>query len=137
MLRQHLLTPRQTDGLRLTDAGGGLHCGVARFYRQAYQGSLVSGWLPTLDGVADRVSFSEAKATDYASQDCDLICFFECLHDMGHPDRALRLAAESGTHVLGAQAGEARLAALVRANGFSRFRRATQTPFNLIQEARR
>ena len=213
-----------------------LHCGVAQFYRNAYQGSLVSGWLPTLDGVtaklergarvadvgcghghstvimakafpasrfwgfdvhpasiaaarrhaeqagvADRVTFMEAKATDYASQDYDLICFFDCLHDMGHPDRALRHAAdalapdgtvmlvepyasdrveenanpvgrlyyaasttlctahaisENGTHVLGAQAGEARLAALARANGFSRFRRATQTPFNLVLEAR-
>ena len=45
--------------------------------------------------------------------------------------------SENGTHVLGAQAGEARLADLARASGFSRFRRAGQTPFNLILEARR
>lgn len=38
---------------------------------------------------------------------------------------------------LGAQAGEARLREIVvGAGGFSRFRRATQTPFNLILEAR-
>jgi len=37
---------------------------------------------------------------------------------------------------LGAQAGEARLAEVVRQGGFSRFRRATQTPFNLVLEAR-
>ncbi|MDQ6732291.1 MAG: methyltransferase domain-containing protein [Actinomycetota bacterium] len=37
---------------------------------------------------------------------------------------------------LGAQAGEARLRAIVTQGGFSRFRRATQTPFNLILEAR-
>jgi hypothetical protein len=37
---------------------------------------------------------------------------------------------------LGAQAGERRLAALLREAGFSRVRRATQTPFNLILEAR-
>jgi SAM-dependent methyltransferase len=37
---------------------------------------------------------------------------------------------------LGAQAGEARLQAVVTAGGFSRFRRATQTPFNLVLEAR-
>jgi SAM-dependent methyltransferase len=37
---------------------------------------------------------------------------------------------------LGAQAGEARLAAVAREGGFGRFRRATETPFNLILEAR-
>jgi SAM-dependent methyltransferase len=37
---------------------------------------------------------------------------------------------------LGAQAGEKRLAAVARDGGFSRFRRAAETPFNLILEAR-
>ena len=37
---------------------------------------------------------------------------------------------------LGAQAGEKRLKQVVTAGGFTRFRRATQTPFNLIFEAR-
>jgi SAM-dependent methyltransferase len=37
---------------------------------------------------------------------------------------------------LGAQAGEARLRTVVRDGGFSKFRRAAQTPFNLIFEAR-
>ena len=37
---------------------------------------------------------------------------------------------------LGAQAGEKRIREVVTAGGFSRFRRATQTPFNLIFEAR-
>jgi SAM-dependent methyltransferase len=37
---------------------------------------------------------------------------------------------------LGAQAGEKRLAEVVRKGGFTRFRRATETPFNLILEAR-
>lgn len=37
---------------------------------------------------------------------------------------------------LGAQAGEARIGEIVRAAGFTRFRRATQTPFNLVFEAR-
>ena len=133
-------------------------------------------------GVADRVTFEVATASGYPARDYDLICFFDCLHDMGHPERALRHAAgsldpdgtvmlvepyandrvedninpvarlyysvsttvccahaisEDGTHALGAQAGEARLANLVRASGFSKFRRAAQTPFNLILEARR
>lgn len=37
---------------------------------------------------------------------------------------------------LGAQAGEARLRAIVEGAGFSRLRRATQTPFNMVLEAR-
>ena len=37
---------------------------------------------------------------------------------------------------LGAQAGEARLRDVVGKGGFKRFRRATQTPFNLVLEAR-
>jgi SAM-dependent methyltransferase len=37
---------------------------------------------------------------------------------------------------LGAQAGEARLREVVTSGGFSRFRRATETPFNLVLEAR-
>ena len=36
---------------------------------------------------------------------------------------------------LGAQAGEARIRDVVTQGGFSRFRRATETPFNLIYEA--
>jgi SAM-dependent methyltransferase len=37
---------------------------------------------------------------------------------------------------LGAQAGEARLREVVTTGGFTRFRRATETPFNLVLEAR-
>jgi hypothetical protein len=37
---------------------------------------------------------------------------------------------------LGAQAGEARLREVAREGGLTRFRRATETPFNLILEAR-
>ena len=37
---------------------------------------------------------------------------------------------------LGAQAGEGRIKEVVTSGGFSRFRRATQTPFNLVFEAR-
>jgi 2-polyprenyl-3-methyl-5-hydroxy-6-metoxy-1,4-benzoquinol methylase len=38
---------------------------------------------------------------------------------------------------LGAQAGEARIRDVVEAGGFARFRRAAETPFNLVFEARR
>jgi hypothetical protein len=59
-------------------------------------------------------------------------------------DRALLLSAagahaisEGGTLVLGAQAGEARLREVFQKAGFTHFRRAAETPFNLIFEARR
>jgi 2-polyprenyl-3-methyl-5-hydroxy-6-metoxy-1,4-benzoquinol methylase len=45
------------------------------------------------------------------------------------------LSQEVGT-ALGAQAGEKRLREVVTSGGFKHFRRATQTPFNLIFEAR-
>ncbi|MBP7147553.1 MAG: class I SAM-dependent methyltransferase [Acidobacteria bacterium] len=44
--------------------------------------------------------------------------------------------ADGGELVLGAQAGEARLAEVFRKAGFRHFRRATETPFNLVLEAR-
>ncbi len=37
---------------------------------------------------------------------------------------------------LGAQAGEARMREVVTAGGFREFRRASETPFNLVFEAR-
>jgi len=46
------------------------------------------------------------------------------------------LSQEVGT-ALGAQAGEARLTELLHAAGFSHVRRACETPFNLVIEARR
>lgn len=45
--------------------------------------------------------------------------------------------SEGGELVLGAQAGEQRLADVFRKAGFTHFRRAAETPFNLILEARR
>jgi hypothetical protein len=37
---------------------------------------------------------------------------------------------------LGARAGEARIREVVTSAGFSHFRRATETPFNIVYEAR-
>jgi SAM-dependent methyltransferase len=45
--------------------------------------------------------------------------------------------SEGGHMVLGAQAGQARLAEVFRKGGFTHFRRAAVTPFNLIFEVRR
>ncbi|MBO0834085.1 MAG: class I SAM-dependent methyltransferase [Actinobacteria bacterium] len=44
--------------------------------------------------------------------------------------------AQEGARGLGAQAGERQIATLLRDAGFSRVRRATETPFNIILEAR-
>ena len=44
--------------------------------------------------------------------------------------------AASTMAALGAQAGETRIGEVARDAGFARFRRATQTPFNLVFEAR-
>jgi SAM-dependent methyltransferase len=132
-------------------------------------------------GVSDRVSFAVGTAVDLPEQGFDLICFFDCLHDMGDPVGAARQArsalaeggtvmlvepnaadrveenagpigrvyysasttlccahalSEGGQHVLGAQAGEARLADVFAEAGFTHWRLAEQTPFNLILEAR-
>jgi SAM-dependent methyltransferase len=132
-------------------------------------------------GVAQRATFATARADDYPGTGYDLICFFDCLHDLGDPVAAAAHAAkaiardgtvmlvepfandrvednispvarmyyaastticcahaisEGGRLVLGAQAGEARLADVFRKAGFTRFRRAFATPFNLVLEAR-
>jgi SAM-dependent methyltransferase len=128
------------------------------------------------------VTFEVATAKDFPEQDYDLICFFDCLHDMGDPVGACAhvnraLAADGSLMVvepmagdtleenlnpvgrvyyafsatvctpaslnqevglaLGAQAGEKRLAEVVREGGFGQVRRAAETPFNLILEARK
>lgn len=133
-------------------------------------------------GVADRASFVKSTAKDYPGNDYDLICYFDCLHDMGDPVGAARHAWQSlkpdGTVLLvepyandtldenmnpvgrlfyaastfictpnslsqevglglGAQAGEKRLRDVFTEAGFTQFRRAAQTPFNLILEARK
>jgi hypothetical protein len=44
--------------------------------------------------------------------------------------------SEGGQMVLGAQAGEARLAQVFEQAGFRSFRRASETPFNLILQAK-
>jgi SAM-dependent methyltransferase len=46
-------------------------------------------------GVADRLSFDEATAKGYQGKDYDLICFFDCLHDLGDPVGAARHAHQA------------------------------------------
>ncbi|WP_250123824.1 methyltransferase domain-containing protein [Chroococcidiopsis sp. CCMEE 29] len=132
-------------------------------------------------GVADRVKFEVAAAKNFPGSGYDLVCFMDCLHDMGDPVGAAKhtrqVLAQDGTVLLvepfagrniednlnpvgrlfyaastavctpcslsqevglglGAQAGERRLSEVMAEAGFTRFRRATQTPFNLVLEAR-
>jgi SAM-dependent methyltransferase len=54
--------------------------------------------------VADRITFDVTDAAAYPAEGYDLICFFDCLHDMGRPvDAAVRAArslAKDGTVML-------------------------------------
>ena len=69
--------------------------------------------------------------------------FEENLNPLGHMAYAAStlictptsLAQEVGA-ALGSQAGEARPREVVTAGGFTRLRRASETPFNLVLEAR-
>jgi len=231
-----LETFRTGGGLGWDEHDGRLFCGVAAFFRNGYQANLVQHWLPTLDGVieklqqgirvadvgcgyghstiimakafpnseffgfdyhpesideareyardegvADRVHFEVATAKTLPNHQFGLICFFDCLHDMGDPVGAAQHAKQvlnkdgslmlvepyAGDQVedninpvgrlyysasttlccahslseevglaLGAQAGEKRLANVFRQAGFTRFRRATETPFNLVLEVK-
>ncbi len=209
--------------------------GTERFFRAGYNANLLSGWLPALDGVVEKLArggraadvgcghgastilmakafpksefvgidyhgasidtareraktagvtnarFEVADATSYSGRDFDLIAFFDCLHDMADPVGASRHARQAlkadgncmivepfagdsveqnlnpvgrvyygasslvcvpvslakGGPALGAQAGEKRLRnVVVEQGGFTRFRRATETPFNIVLEAR-
>ena len=55
-------------------------------------------------GVSERVRFSLANAKSYPAHGYDLICFFDCLHDMGDPvgvaEYARKALADDGTILL-------------------------------------
>lgn len=46
-------------------------------------------------GVDDRVTFETATAKDYPQNNYDLICYMDCLHDMGDPVGAAKHAREA------------------------------------------
>lgn len=131
-------------------------------------------------GVSANCSFEVATATDFPGDGYDLVCHFDCLHDMGDPVAAAqhvkKALAKDGTWMLvepfahdddhknhnvvgrvfyaastmicvpaslahegaalGAQAGEKRLSEVASKAGFKKFRRAAETPFNLVLEGR-
>jgi SAM-dependent methyltransferase len=132
-------------------------------------------------GVDHRAKFAIATAKQLPGTGYDLVCLFDCLHEMGDPVGAARrirqalapdgtlllvepaagerlednlnpigrtyyglstvvctpasLAQEVGLG-LGGQAGELQLRIVLREAGFTHVRRATETRFNLILEAR-
>jgi 2-polyprenyl-3-methyl-5-hydroxy-6-metoxy-1,4-benzoquinol methylase len=178
-------------GARVADVG----CGVGAstiIMAKAYPASTFRGFdthAPSIElarqrardaGVADRVTFDVANATDFPGQGYDLIAHFDCFHDLEDPSSAAKRAREAvsptgtwlvvepfandraednhnivgrvfysastmlcvphslsrGGPALGAQAGEATLAKHIADGGWRQVRRATQTPFNLVIEAR-
>jgi ubiquinone/menaquinone biosynthesis C-methylase UbiE len=46
-------------------------------------------------GVDDRATFVEATAKTFPGNDFDLVCFFDCLHDMGDPVGAAKHACNA------------------------------------------
>ena len=132
-------------------------------------------------GLSDQIEFEVASSTDYASSGFDLVCFMDCLHDMGDPLGAAKHAkqalndagsvllvepfandtveenmnplgrlfysastyfcsansiSQGGAHTLGAQAGEPGVREVFEQGGFGSFARATETPFNIVYQAK-
>jgi SAM-dependent methyltransferase len=227
---------RTGEGLGWHEHDEGVFHGCEKFFRPGYAANLVNSWIPSLDGVKekleagarvadvgcgkgastilmaqaypnsrfvgfdyhdksieaaresarrvgvqDRVSFEVASAKSFPGTGYDFVAVFDCLHDMGDPIGAAahvrQSLANNGTWMivepfahdrlkdnlnpvgrimysfstllctpcsrsqevglcLGAQAGEARIREVVNAAGFNGFRRATETPFNIVYEAR-
>ncbi|MBY3274804.1 class I SAM-dependent methyltransferase [Rhizobium laguerreae] len=224
---------RHGGGVSWTDRCNCMFCGTDRFFRPGYKANLVESWLPSLEGVVEKlergaqvadigcgfgsstllmarafpksqftgldfhahsiehasrhakgmsnVRFETARAQDFGGAGFDLVTIFDALHDMGDPVGAVRhiaralkpegtlmlvepmagdslaenlnpvgrvfYAASANTCVpaslgqevgaaLGAQAGQAKLTEVLKAGGFSKVRRATETPFNMVLEAR-
>jgi len=95
---------RLQTGAAVADIGCG-HGASAVVLADSYPASRIHGFdyhAPSIDtararaveaGVGDRVEFVVAGATDYPGS-YDLICFFDCLHDMGDPVGVARHARE-------------------------------------------
>ncbi len=223
------------EGVSWGDHSSCLFCGTEKFFSPSYSHNLVQNWIPSLNGVEDKllagakvadigcghgastivmakafpksqfigydfhdksvehaqaeaekcgltnISFQLATAKDFPGEAYDFITFFDCLHDMGDPVGAMAHVKKSlkpdGTCMvvepfandtleaninpvgrafyafsttlcvpcslnqevglaLGAQAGEKKLKEVIELGGFSQVRKATETPFNLILEAK-
>jgi SAM-dependent methyltransferase len=186
------LQERLTRGIRVADVGCGLGAST-RIIAETYPASSVVGFDAhelSIDlarketaqaGLADRADFAVARAQDFPGVGYGLVATFDCLHDMGDPAAAARhvrdvladdgvwlivepfagddvtenlnpvgrvyysfstflcvphAVSEGAADPLGNQAGEQATRVVVEGAGFRTFRRAAQTPFNLVYEAR-
>lgn len=224
-------------GVNYLDHDAELFPGTENFYKPLYRTNLVQNWIPSLDGVqqkleagasvadigcgygfstilmaqafpksrfvgydyhepsivvarqraenarvSDRVSFEPVSAHDMGSTGFDFITSFDCVHDMGNPAGAAKkvldalkpdgtwmivepfaadrveenfspvgrlyycasvtlcvscaLDQDDAVHALGAQAGEKKLKEVILSAGFTRFRRAAESPINIVYEVR-
>ena len=131
--------PRIAEAFR-TGAGVGWHeqdpevfDGCEMFFAPGYRANLVPSWIPALAGDGTWL-LVEPAAGDRLEDNLNpvgrmyygfsvLVCVPNAL-------------SQQPTAVLGNQAGEARTRELTAAGGFTRFRRAAETPFNLVYEVR-
>ena len=227
---------RKGEGLGWHEHHVDLFQGTKKFFRPAYLANLVSNWLPSLEGIVDKLrdgarvadvgcglgastiimakafpksqfmgfdyhlesiewarndavsekvtsnaDFQVATAKAFPGKDYDLVTFFDCLHDMGDPvgagQHVRQVLKPNGTWMvvepfaneeiaknitpvgrvfynastlvcvpaslsqevglgLGAQAGDAALTAVFHEAGFTRVRKAVETPFNRVFEVR-
>lgn len=224
---------RHGGGVSWKDRCNCMFCGTDRFFRPGYKANLIANWLPSLEGIVEKLErgarvadvgcgfgsstrimaeafpdsnfvgvdfhagsienarahskgltnlrFETASAQDFEGSGYDLVTMFDALHDMGDPVGAARhvaktlkpdgilmlvepmagdslsanlnpigrifYAASANTCVpaslsqevgaaLGAQAGQAKLTQVLNEGGFSNVRRASETPFNMVLEAR-
>ena len=98
------ITEKLEAGARVADVGCG-HGASTIVMAEAYPNSQFYGFdshthsIETAGhraeeaGVSDNIHFQVAKAKDYEETGFDLICFMDCLHDMGDPVGAARHAA--------------------------------------------
>jgi SAM-dependent methyltransferase len=181
-----------TRGGTVADLGCG-HGASSVLLAQAYPNSTILGFdnhHASIDvarkraaeaGVVDHVRFEVASAQDFPGDGYDLVCIFDALHDMGDPHGAAQhirealapdgtwllvepmagdrlednanpigrifyaasmsictpgAQAQVGGYALGNQVPDATWKQLAANAGFGRFRRAAETPFNRIFEAR-
>lgn len=142
--------PRITEAFR-TGAGMGWHehdqdvmIGCEQFFRPGYIANLIPSWIPALAGVEDKLQ-TGAKVADVG---CGLGASAILLAQQypnsrftgsDYHDQSIEIArtlSQPGGYALGAQAGEAAIRPITADAGFTRFRRAAETPFNLVYEVR-